>query len=80
VENCEAPRGGAIYLFILANDPSRGILFWICDLALFVFGDMPDRIYVQQLRYKEKAAFPPAAGVSVTQQVSSRVQPTTFTH
>jgi hypothetical protein len=57
VEHCEAPRGGAIYLFMPAAGHSQGELFWICDLALFVFGDMPDRIYVQRLPGKVKPAF-----------------------
>jgi hypothetical protein len=50
VEHCEAPRGGAIYRFLPTRDQVQDSLFWICDLALFVFGDMPDRIYVQRLR------------------------------
>lgn len=49
VEHCEAPSGGAIYLYRKDKGQSEGELFWICDLALFVFGDMPERIYVQRL-------------------------------
>jgi hypothetical protein len=48
VEHCLAPKGGAIYLFTSAKGHAHGTLFWICDLALFVFGDMPDRFYVQR--------------------------------
>ena len=54
VEHCEAPRGGAIYLHKMYRDKNDGDLFWICDLALLVFGDMPERIYVQRLPAKEK--------------------------
>jgi hypothetical protein len=43
VAHCAAPRGGAIYLMETGREAS--VLIWICDIALFVFGDMPARIY-----------------------------------
>jgi len=54
VEHCDAPRGGAIYLFRKNKEQTESELFWICDLALFVFGDMPERIYVERLSGKGK--------------------------
>lgn len=48
VELCEAPRGGAIYLMQTCNGQQVGALLWICDIALFVFGDMPARMYVRK--------------------------------
>jgi hypothetical protein len=48
MEHCEAPRGGAIYLLDTCRGKERGDLIWICDIALFVFGDMPPYIYVKQ--------------------------------
>jgi hypothetical protein len=56
VEHCDAPRGGAIYNYQRGKDQTRDELFWICDLALLVFGDLPERIYVQRLPAKEKRA------------------------
>jgi hypothetical protein len=46
VAHCEAPRGGAIYLMETGRESS--VLIWICDIALFVFGDMPTRIYFKR--------------------------------
>ena len=53
VEHCPAPKGGGIYLYNpLGEHHSR--LYWICDLALFVFGDIPERMYVERLSLKDK--------------------------
>lgn len=46
VDHCPAPRGGAIYLMERGHEAS--VLIWICDIALFVFGDMPTRIYFKK--------------------------------
>lgn len=46
VAHCEAPRGGAIYLMETGREAS--VLIWICDIALFVFGDMPATIYFKK--------------------------------
>lgn len=53
VEHCPAPKGGGIYLFNPEKEYNSN-LYWICDLALFVFGDIPERIYVKRLPLKEK--------------------------
>ncbi|HVF97719.1 MAG TPA: DUF6717 family protein [Flavisolibacter sp.] len=52
VEHCPAPKGGGIYL--LNPEKQNHGLYWICDLALFVFGDIPDRIYVKRLPLRDK--------------------------
>lgn len=57
VEHCGAPKGGAIYRFTPPAGQANGGLFWICDLALLVFGDLPDRIYVQRLSPKDESVF-----------------------
>lgn len=49
IEVCEAPRGGGIYHFFSSRNSASHSLFWICDLALLVFGDVPPKIYVQRL-------------------------------
>jgi hypothetical protein len=59
VEHCEAPRGGGIYLFNPHNQHNSS-LFWICDLALFVFGNIPEHIYVKRLPLKGKTDLPKA--------------------
>ncbi|HVG15389.1 MAG TPA: DUF6717 family protein, partial [Chitinophagaceae bacterium] len=40
VEHCPAPKGGGIYLYNPSAEHNSN-LYWICDLALFVFGDIP---------------------------------------
>ncbi|HET7897777.1 MAG TPA: DUF6717 family protein [Flavisolibacter sp.] len=47
VEHCPAPQGGGIYLMEKCRGRSVDLLIWICDIALFVFGDMPEQIYLQ---------------------------------
>ena len=51
VELCIEPKGGGIYLFNPGRK-SNSSLFWICDLALLVFGDIPERIYLKRLPLK----------------------------
>jgi hypothetical protein len=53
VEHCAAPKGGGIYLYKTLEE-HNSCLYWICDLALFVFGDIPERIYIKRLPSKEK--------------------------
>lgn len=48
VDLCAAPRGGAIYLMEKCNQHEVNALIWICDIALFVFGDMPEQIYIKK--------------------------------
>lgn len=47
-ELCGDKRGGAIYLMESRYGPTHSSLFWICDIALFVFGDMPEKIYIRK--------------------------------
>ena len=47
VDQCEAPKGGGIYLMESCHGEASFI--WICDIALLVFGDMPDAIYVRRV-------------------------------
>lgn len=65
VTHCEAPRGGAIYRRDTGN---AGVLIWICDIALFVFGDMPERIYFK----KDGAASASSAEVSTRRLLQLR--------
>jgi hypothetical protein len=50
IELCEAPKGGAMYLLDTCQGKELNALIWICDIALFVFGDMPEHIYFQRVR------------------------------
>ena len=52
IEHCGAPKGGAFYLMHTCQGKESGDLIWVCDIALFVFGDMPDHIYVQCLKVR----------------------------
>lgn len=52
MELCEAPRGGGIYLMELCHGRDVSTFIWICDIALFVFGDLPEQIYVQSVPNK----------------------------
>ncbi len=49
VQHCEAPRGGAYYIMNTCNGRPINKKMWICDLNLFVFGDMPQGIYFRKL-------------------------------
>jgi hypothetical protein len=49
MDHCEAPKGGAIYLLDTCHGKEIGAFIWICDIALFVFGDMPEYIYFQRV-------------------------------
>jgi hypothetical protein len=48
VEHRPPPEGGGIYR-LKSGRKQNGSIFWICDLALFVFADIPERIYVKRL-------------------------------
>ncbi len=50
MELCEAPSGGAIYLLDTCHGKEIGSFIWVCDIALFVFGDMPENIYFQRVK------------------------------
>lgn len=49
LEHCGAPKGGALYVYTPGKGPLDGAVYWICDLALFVFGDLPPQIYVRRI-------------------------------
>ena len=49
MDHCEAPKGGAVYLLDTCHGKEIGSFIWICDIALFVFGDMPEYIYFQRV-------------------------------
>lgn len=46
IEHCEAQEGGGIYTLKSSSSATR---YWICDFALFVFGHLPEQIYIQRL-------------------------------
>jgi hypothetical protein len=50
MEICDAPKGGAVYLLDTCHGKEIGSFIWICDIALFVFGDMPENIYFQSVK------------------------------
>ena len=73
INHCEAPKGGAIYLFTPGGEQAFSSLFWICDLSLFVFGDMPEHIYVLRLPVKGHAAL--HSGNSLNKDYYRKPQP-----
>ena len=50
LQHGEAPRGGGYYQ--MRNHRGRVLEpeVWLCDIPLFVFGDIPNRIYVRKER------------------------------
>ena len=48
-ELCEAPMGGGYYVMHTYTGRPLGKKMWLCDVTLFVFGDMPQRIYCKKL-------------------------------
>ena len=58
IDHCEAPKGGAIYLLETCRGKEIGAFIWICDIALFVFGDIPERIYFQPIGRSRAPLFP----------------------
>ena len=46
---CKAPMGGGYY--VMKNYMGRIIKsrIWLCDIPLFVFGDLPERIYIKRI-------------------------------
>jgi hypothetical protein len=47
IDLCAAPKGGGIYLVERCKGEEVNILIWICDIALFVFGDLPQFMYIK---------------------------------
>lgn len=48
-ELCQTKKGGAFYRYFHTDAKSQHTTFWICDFALFIFGDLPDRIFIHQV-------------------------------
>jgi hypothetical protein len=55
VEPCRDHRCGGIYLMDSYGGRRAEEILWLCDMALFVFGDIPTTIYLKRLK-KERAA------------------------
>lgn len=43
-----APKGGGYYLMHTCRGKAINKKMWLCDVLLFVFGDIPERIYVRK--------------------------------
>lgn len=44
----KADGGGAFYEMVLKNGHPISQIIWLCDVLIFVFGTIPDKIYVQK--------------------------------
>jgi len=53
IECCPPPESGGIYRF-KTGGKNNGELFWICDLALLIFADIPERIYIKRLQLQDQ--------------------------
>jgi hypothetical protein len=42
-------EGAGKLLNTIANGKDISTFIWICDIAFFVFGDLPEYIYVQRI-------------------------------
>ncbi len=47
-ELCDAPKGGGYYIMRTCRGKQFNRRMWLCDIVLFVFGDMPQQIYVRK--------------------------------
>jgi hypothetical protein len=47
VHLCEAPKGGGYYKLDSYRSRPLNKEIWLCDVALFVFGDLPEKIYIK---------------------------------
>lgn len=47
-ELCDAPKGGGYYVMRTCRSKPFNRRMWLCDIVLFVFGDMPQQIYVRK--------------------------------
>ena len=48
-ELCEAPMGGGYYILHTYGGKEINKRMWLCDVVLFVFGDMPEKIFIKKL-------------------------------
>lgn len=51
-ELCGAPMGGGYYVMHTCKGRPLNKRMWLCDVTLFVFGDMPQKIYCKKLDEK----------------------------
>ncbi|MEI6949538.1 DUF6717 family protein [Paraflavisolibacter sp. H34] len=49
-ELCDAPMGGAYYLLPVYRERAVNRKMWLRDLTLFLFGDMPQRLYIRRIK------------------------------
>ncbi|HVG41094.1 MAG TPA: DUF6717 family protein [Chitinophagaceae bacterium] len=49
IELCDAPKGGGYYKMHTCRGRKVNKEIWLRDVTLFVFGDMPQKIYVKTL-------------------------------
>ena len=48
---CEAPKGGGYYRLLTFRSSPFNKKIWLCDVTLFVFGDLPEKIYIKPVPY-----------------------------
>ena len=49
VEVCEPAMGGGYYILHTYNGKPLAHRMWLCDVTLFVFGSLPEDIYVKKM-------------------------------
>jgi len=49
VEICDAPKGGGYYRIVTFKNRPLNKEIWLCDVTLFVFGDLPEKIFIKKL-------------------------------
>lgn len=49
IELCEAPKGGGYYQMHTYRNQIIEKRIWLCDVTLFIFGDMPEQIYISKI-------------------------------
>ena len=52
-ELCEAPLGGGYYVMHTYKGRPLNKKMWLCDVTLFVFGDIPQRIFCKMVEEKK---------------------------
>jgi len=50
IAHCDTPRGGAYYLMANCRGKAVNKKMWLRDISLFVFGDMPEIIFVKNIK------------------------------
>jgi hypothetical protein len=50
VELCDQNIGGGYYIMPVLEGSFMNKRMWLCDVTLFVFGDIPDRIYIRKIQ------------------------------